>query len=305
MRAFHRLYNPATKNPRAAHDIEFDHETVYLDQTNAPAFLYVIRSPSVAGDNYDYVIKSLGGMELRSGSAGSKSDVKKKLLDSIAGLQRELSNERAAMGMSGPFEAQTYTESETIFPGETFKAPADEYAGVTIYVRREEPGEDPGYYYFAATDDGEYQAPLGGWAGPIPSQQEAESRAHIAAGTIAGMRDFMQSNPRSRKKMAKWVGRRKNPIGDGATAFVKSAVSPGEIHDLPPLLGIPADPYDAVQLGYYMGVLRGIATCGVTKTIDRFKIKRKINKLLKESFHELAEQAILPRTRGRRARLVR
>ncbi len=301
MRMHHRLYNPRPrrrKNVRAAADWVVGVETVHINRfTKAPDFIYYIEPPSVKGDKYDYKVKSLGGMELRSGS-GTLSQIKQKIATDFKQLTEELTEERGGKGLGGAFEAQTYAELDPLFPGQEAKSPAEEYTGYEIVVRREYPDEDPGYYFYAVSTDGEYTSPE---TGPVGSRGEAEARAHIAAGSIAGMREFMEGNPTTRKKFKKWVERKGNPLREvlGERAqFGKRALGALELEKMPQILGIPADSAEAALFGYYMGVLRGMKTCGIAKVYDRYKIRKRIKKLLEEQWHELGETAIAQRGVG-------
>ncbi len=305
MRMHHRLYNPAPRrrhNARKADPIEIGKETIHISTTTgAPDFLYTVKKPSVKGDSYDYVIKSLGGMELRSGSAKTEREVKKELSREFGMLTVEFGIERRKEGIEGAFEAQTYTDVEPLFPGQMAESPVEEYEGIQMVVRREHPGWDEaqGYYFYVATADGQY---VGDEIGPVPSRGEAEAQAHLAAGFLAGTREVLQSNPATRKKIKKWVDRKWNPAF-GDPSFLEQPIRAAEITKAPLGVGIPTDPQQAALMGYYMGVLRGIKTCGVTKVIERFKIRRRIKKLLEEALHEQAEAVIAPRL-GQRVRKV-
>lgn len=307
MRMYHRLFNPRPRrrrNARKAEELVVGPETVHINtRTGTPDFLYQIIPPSSKGDRWDYYIRSLGGQELRSGAAGNEKEVKKFVREDLKSLTLELTAERKESGLGGAFEAQTYTELDPLFPGQIAQAPVEEYQGFSIFVRRESPetNEPAGYYYYVESDDKEYQSPE---YGPIPSRGEAESRAHLTAGTLAGMREFMEANPSARRKMKKWIEREQNPNGFfGEKGFLEKPVAAQDISKTPLAVGIPNDPAQAALMGYYMGVLRGMKTCGVAKTYERFKIRRRIKKLLDEALHEQAEAVVAPRA-GQRVRRV-
>ena len=298
MRMHHRLYNPRggrRANVRKTMDWIVGTETVHINKfTKEPDFIYYIKEPSVKGDRYDYQIKSLGGMELKSGSAENLKKVKEFVLEDLEFLTKQLTEERLTGGKGGAFEAQTYTDVDPLYPGQWAKSPAKEYTGFEIVVRREyaDSDEPHGYYYYASSTDGEYETPT---VGRVPSRGEAEARAHMAAGLIAGMREVADSNPATRKKFGKWVIRKGNPLEEvmgGRKAFGKRSVTASELEEMPKIIGIPHDSNEAALFGYYMGVLRGLKTCGITKIYERYKIRKRIRKLLDEQMHELAEVAI-------------
>ncbi len=326
MRMFHRLYNPANRpKPRKNRGRRKNQEGAEyaLDKMEgipkgAPIFRYKIESPKKwtdpktkkPGRKYRWTLYSLAGDEIVSGKSDSALAAYNNLVNNMGTAYEMLQEQKREAGIGGPVEVQTFEERETIFPGQVAKSPAEEYEGFNIFIRRataeelkihELPPMTVAYFFHASSEDGEYVSPE---VGPIyPDEDtpdplaEAQARAHMAAGMLSGMRETLKSNPDIRKKLARKANaymRKHNPNGPGA-AILKTPVTAEEIGSLASILQVPRQPEKAMLMGYYAGILRGIATCGPTKIIERFKIKRRTKKLLDEAYNELIASLAAPR----------
>lgn len=111
------------------------------------------------------------------------------------------------------------------------------------------------------------------------SRADAIRTGHVVAGAILGATQVAgaASNPskmRRLKDSATRGIRKTNPSAPRVAAEV------GDIKDLSGIIGIPSDSKDAFRYGFYIGIIRGIDTCGVQNYFKRRKIRKDFQKKL-------------------------
>lgn len=148
-------------------------------------------------------------------------------------------------------------------------------------------------------DEGKKKARIG----PILDGAAAYGIMNSIWGIAQGEQDVIEANPVQRRRLNSTARRKLARKNDGIWDYIKTpsittekgriSAEEAQAMAFDSAVGTPADPYAAQQLGYYRGILRGMATCkwypDPLGALNRWQFKRELNKRYIEAINRLAE----------------
>jgi hypothetical protein len=154
--------------------------------------------------------------------------------------------------------------------------------GYKIHVRR---GIRNKYTMWVETDDGRESAKR-----RVDGLQRAISRGHAIGGAMSGAGKVTKaiSNPTKIRRLnadARRFFAKQNP------KLPREAAEEADIQELAGMVQIPSDAKKAFRYGLYMGIIRGIDTCGVQNYLKRKRIRKKYEKRILEGFMTTSKRA--------------